>query len=330
MENVGESVIGGVRGARRFCVVGNLCIDLVIRGVAALPAWGQEVAGRGQAIVPAGQAANLARGLARLGAPVSVVGAVGDDGFGQLIRDDLAAHGVDISGVASLPGPTPLTVGVVRPDGERAFISEFGCASGVDGGFLDRMWPAIAAADVVCLVGQFNLPQLSPGAAQAALARARAGGAVTVVDTGWDPAGWPHETIAAVRHQLAAADIVLPNRDEAAALTGEDGGVEAAAALLADGPSLVVVKLGEEGSLARFGDAAAFAWAFPAEAADAIGAGDAFDAGFLHALWQGLAIGDALTFGNAVASLYVERTHDRFPSAAEALARMAAGDGGGR
>ncbi|MFM9108336.1 MAG: carbohydrate kinase family protein [Chloroflexota bacterium] len=324
MDGSEPAALAAIRAARGFCVVGNLCVDLVIREVPALPAWGQEVAGRGQAIAPGGQAANLARALARLGAPVAVAGVTGDDGFGRAIREDLAAHGVDVSAVVTLPGPTPLTVGIVRPDGERAFVSEFGCAEGFDAGLLDRLWPAISGADVICLVGQFNLPALSPGAAQAALARARAAGAVTVVDTGWDPGGWPPATAAAVRQQFGAADIVLPNRDEAAALTGEAGGVEAAAALLAAGPELVVVKLGEEGSLARFGDQAAFAAPFPVQAADAVGAGDVFDGGFLHALRQGLPVAEALVFGNAAAALYVERVRDRFPATEEVLSRVAA------
>ncbi len=324
------AAIGSIRASRRVCVAGNLCIDLVIRNVPALPGWGQEVAGRGQSLVPAGQAANLARALARLGTPVTVIGAVGEDDFGRMIRDDLTAHGVDVSGVVSLPGATPVTVGVVRPDGERAFISEFGCAAAVDGALLNRIWEATGGSDVLCLVGQFNLPGLPPGAAQAFLARARVGGAVTIVDTGWDPAGWPPEMTAAIREELAAADIALPNRDEAAAMTGEDGGVEAAAALLADGPSLVVVKLGEKGSLARYGDQAAFAEPYPVEAADAVGAGDVFDGAMLHALRSGLPVGEALTFGNSAASLYVERTRDRFPTTAETLARIASRPGSGR
>src|SRR5581483_10101150 len=85
--------------ARRVCVVGNLNIDLIIRGVAALPVWGQEVAGTSHVAASAGQAGYMAMALGRLGAPTSIVANVGDDLFGRQIVDDLAARGVETGAV---------------------------------------------------------------------------------------------------------------------------------------------------------------------------------------------------------------------------------------
>src|SRR3954447_8523739 len=97
------------------CVVGNLNADLIIRGVAALPGWGQEVAGSGHALVTAGQAGYLALGRARLGVPTSVIANVGDDHQGQAILDELRAAGVGTDGVEVSAGATGITVGAVRP-----------------------------------------------------------------------------------------------------------------------------------------------------------------------------------------------------------------------
>ncbi|HEX5500588.1 MAG TPA: PfkB family carbohydrate kinase, partial [Thermomicrobiales bacterium] len=98
--------------AGRVCVVGNLNIDLIVRGVPALPRWGQEVAGTSHAAASAGQGGNLAMALGRLGVATSLVANVGDDLFGQQIRDDLAASGVEAAAVETAAGATGITVGI--------------------------------------------------------------------------------------------------------------------------------------------------------------------------------------------------------------------------
>ena len=100
---------------------------------------------------------------------------------------------------------------------------------------------------------------------------------------------------------------------ETAVVAGTDDPAGGAAALADLGPALVAVKLGPEGSLARHAGEEIRRPAFPAEVADAIGAGDCFDAGFLFALWRGSGLGDALAFGNAAAAVYISRREDRFP-----------------
>ncbi|HET7095070.1 MAG TPA: carbohydrate kinase family protein [Thermomicrobiales bacterium] len=310
--------------ARRVCVVGNLNIDLIIRGVAALPVWGQEVAGTSHVAASAGQGGYLAMALGRLGVPTSVVANVGDDLFGRQILDDLAAGGVDAGAVETAPGTTGITVGIVRPDGERAFVSDFACLRDFDEALIERHWDRIAAADVVCLVAQFCLPRLTPDAVGRVLARARAAGMITMLDTGWDPAGWPPETARAIRKLLAHVDIFLPNADEATALTDLADPQAAAAALQADGPAIVVVKQGAAGSLVLVGDEMAALPALPADVRDAVGAGDTFDASFLYGLLQGWAPAACLALGNAAAAIYVSRLADRFPTADETRRAAAA------
>jgi len=316
--------MGGTPHPRgRTCVVGNLLVDLLVRGVPALPAWGREVAGTGHAAVASGQAGYMALALGALDAPVSVVSVLGADADGALVRDALAAAGVDVAGVeTSAAGATALTVAIVRPDGERAFVSDFACLRELDGALLARHRAAVEQASTVALVGLFNLPGLTLDAARALLAAARAAGRRAVLDTGWDPAGWPAETVDGVLAMLADVDLFLPNGDEARVLTGLDDPADAAARLAERCPGLVVVKDGAGGCHARLGDRAWHAPAARVAVHDTVGAGDTFDAALVHALDGGWPVDRALAWANATAGLYVSRAHDRFPAAADVAAAL--------
>jgi len=299
------------RDAPRVRVVGNICIDLVMRGVERLPAWGQEVAATSSDVNVAGQGPNFARALARLGTDVELHGVIGDDAFAPRVRADLAAHGVNANNVASRPGATALTVAAVRPDGERAFLSDFGVARTYNSAdIVLRPQPG----DVCALLGQCNMPGLNPAASSGLIAAWKAAGALTIVDTGWDPANWPAATIDALRAQLGYTDCFLPNLDEAEVLVGHRDPIAAAATLRALGPAIVVVKCGSEGAVVADSDGIAHIPALPVEALDAVGAGDTFDAAFVHALIRGMTVPAAARVANAAAAWYVSRTVDRLPS----------------
>ena len=313
----GGDSVARIAGARSICVIGNLNIDLIIRGVPDLPAWGQEVAGTSHVTASSGQAGSLAMALARFGAPVSVIANVGADAFGRQILDDLGRHGVPRNGVEIAPGQTGITVGIARPDGERAFVSDFASLHEFDEALVTRHWDLVAAAGVVCLVGQFCLSQITPDVATRLLRRARTEEKVTVLDTGWDPAGWPPETVTGIRRLLREVDLFLPNHDEATAITGAIAPEEAAAILQSYGPEVVVVKCGSAGSHLRKGEETRTLPALPVRVYDAVGAGDTFNAGFLYGLWRGWSLPAAQAFGSAAAALYVSRQSDRFPEVAD-------------
>jgi len=303
-----------------ICVIGNLNTDLIIRGVPELPSWGAEVEGADHVFFSSGQAGYLAIALAHLGAEVRVVGIVGDDDPGRGIVADLRQAGVDVSAVElGRSGATGITVAIVRPDGERAFVSESAVLRECDEALILRHWQE-ATAPVVCLVGLNNLPSLRLDAARRLLARARAEGSLTVLDYGWDPDQWPPETVRALRALLCEVDVFLPNLEEARALTGLASAEAAAEALVGDGAGLVVVKRGADGSHARSGDHAFSAAAFPASVRDTVGAGDVFNAGFLCGFLPAGDIAAGLRLGGAVAAAYISRSTQRFPSIEEALA----------
>jgi sugar/nucleoside kinase (ribokinase family) len=300
-----------------ICLVGNFCIDLVIRGVPRLPEWGQEVAGEEFAMLASGQTTYSALALRALGASVAVVGCVGDDSWGDRIRQELSASGVDIRSLETAPGGrTALTVAAVRPDGERAFVSEFACLKTIDASLLERHYDRLAAAELVCLLGVFSWPGLELERAAELFRRLRREGRPTMLDTGWDPGGWQPRTLSGLRKLLRETRIFMPNLDEARAITGREDGEEAARALAALGPELVVIKQGAEGSLALHDGQLMRQAALPASVVDAVGAGDVFNAGFLFTWNQNRLLPECLRFGAAAAALYIGRPRDRFPTAA--------------
>jgi sugar/nucleoside kinase (ribokinase family) len=303
------------------CIVGNLNVDLIISEVPRLPEWGKEVFGSSHRVVSSGQAGYLALALSRLGVPTTLVSNVGQDYYGSRLLKDLRSEGVDVSAVEVSEGsPTGVTVAIVRADGERAFVSGPGSLRDFDEQLVLRHWSHVEAARCVCLVGLFNLPALSLGAAELLMASARHSGKTTMLDTGWDPDNWSPDTVSALTELLRQVTIFMPNQDEAHAITGERDPAAAARTLLGFGPELVVVKCGAQGSFALSRSESVSLPALPVQVCDAVGAGDVFDGGFLYALSRNWPVRSCLAFGNAAASLYISRVVHRFPTSDEVRA----------
>ena len=303
-----------------ICIIGSLNIDLIIRNVSQLPRWGQEIPGGSHVLVTAGQAGYTALSLRGLDTPTRLIGNVGADLFGEQILAELGKSGIDISGCeVTHAGQTGFTVAIVRPDGERAFVTSFGCLKDFDQAMVERHWDQVQSASIVCLDGMFTLPGLPLSAAAFLLRRARQEGKITVLDTGWDPANWAASTRREMEFVLAETDIFLPNWDEASALTAASTISKAARSLQSLGPELVVIKQGDRGSFACFRESFWSLPAIPVHVFDTVGAGDNFNAGFLTALRRGWAIVDCMAFGSATAALYISRPTNRFPGSSEVL-----------
>jgi ribokinase len=112
-------------------VVGSINADLVV-ATPHLPAAGETVRGGDLVRVPGGKGANQAVAAARLGASVSMIGAVGDDHEGRRQREFLDAAGVRTEAVRLVPGPTGVAMIAVDPDGENLIIVSPGANQRVD------------------------------------------------------------------------------------------------------------------------------------------------------------------------------------------------------
>ncbi len=304
-----------LRADVELCIVGNLTIDVIFRGITEMPPWGQEVICDARTESVAGQAGGMAFASAGLGVSTEVVAEVGEDAAGERIRRELTAASVGVEAVTTVPaGITPMTVAFVRLDGERAFISDLGRLRLVDDESMPRRWPDALTTAVVALVGTSNLPGVDYHVFARLLGQARRAGALTIFDPGWASDGWSSDTLEGLRAVLVETDLFLPNLDEARALVGQS-----AVALVLRGlanlcPGVSVVKSGETGSYVTIGDQVVLVEALPTEVDNAVGAGDVFNAGVVAGFLRGRDVLSSMTLGTAAASLYVARRVDRFPT----------------
>jgi ribokinase len=250
-----------------------------------------------------GAGANVAAWLARAGARVTLLGRVGDDPAGAAVTAELRAEGVDARLAVDAALPTGTCIVLVEPGGERTMVPDAGANAALEAAPLPD--------DTVHLhVAGYAL--LHPGSRPAARALIAAAGAARVT-VSVDPssaaplAGAGPE---AFLDWVTGAGLLLPNRDEAAALTGLAKPAEAARALAGDGRE-VVVTLGAGGALWSDGDALLHELAPPLPATDTTGAGDAFAAGLLAARVAGADPAEALRSGCALAAQAVARRGGR-------------------
>jgi ribokinase len=279
------------RDVARVLVIGDANPDLVLSGD-VVPRFGQAEQLLDEAsLVVGGSATITAHGLARLGRPVSLLAAVGDDQFGAFLTTELARAGIDVGHVAVRRDlPTGLTVVLNRGD-DRGMLTLTGALDSLTRAELDDALESLRAQGLrhVHVGSLFLLPSLAAALPQL-LARARSLGLTTSLDTNDDPAGrW--EGVDALLPHL---DLLLPNRAEAVALAGHPDPRVAAAALAARGP-LTVVKDGAAGAFAVAADGTVTEVAGrPRAAVDTTGAGDTFDAAFLDAWLDAVPLADAL------------------------------------
>ncbi|MGW5415742.1 ribokinase [Actinomadura geliboluensis] len=289
-------------------VVGSVNADLVV-GVDRRPAPGETVLGSDLAVHPGGKGANQAVAAARLGGRAALVGRVGDDGHGALLRGALAQAGVGLDHLATTPGvPTGVALITVGPDGDNSIIVSPGANARLGPADVAAARDLIAAASVV----SFQLEVPLPAVEAAACIAAGAGGRVVLNLS--PPAPVPAGL-------LARCDPLVVNEHEAAYLLDGDPGDprDAAAALARSGPRSAVVTLGADGAVVADGDGVT---AIPVPAADAVdttGAGDAFTAALCLRLARGDALRDAARYAARAGAAAVRRrgAQSSFPTPAE-------------
>jgi 2-dehydro-3-deoxygluconokinase len=262
----------------------------------------------------AGAESNVAVGLARLGQTAGWFGRVGDDPLGLAILDTLRGEGVDVSrAVVDQSAPT----GVLVRDTHAERRIDVAYARNQSAG--SRLSPADLDADYLASARVLHVtgitPALSPQArdatAQAVGLAAQAGVAVSF-DPNIRRRLWPDLDTARRELLLLAeqAQIVLSGHAEATILTGQQDPAKAARWLADRGAAIVAVKLGADGALGYQAGQLYTGAALPVHLVDPIGAGDAFDAGFLDAWLAGSDLPGCVDQGNLAAGLSVQACGD--------------------
>ncbi len=301
-------------GSTDLWVVGNVLIDLMMKGVPEIPRWGEEVLASGRSEQIGGQGANLARAAVRFGLSTQLMAVVGDDELGSHVRETLAAEGVRIDALKVEPGQTALAIAAVRPDGERAFITDLGSSAGLSIGDVNQHEDAIHRSRALALVGTSNLPGIDLPSASALLAEARRRGVLTVFDPGWGDGITSGRDLDAA---LQVTDVFLPNRDEAEALTGQRQIADILGALRDRCAGTVIVTCGAEGSATLDGEKTVMVEPLPVQVDNAVGAGDVFAAGVISGLLDDRDPVAAMVRGTAAAASYVSRAQQRYEAIAD-------------
>jgi len=251
--------------------LGRTYCDIIFTGLHEMPVLGREKFADNVTIAAGGGAYITAAHLASLGRAAALLSRLGSDPLSQSLNPELEASGIDLSFVERSPdaGPQP-TVALVR-HGERAFVSRR--AGGSRPATLEQ---ALSAPDVAHLhIAEFATLKDTPEV----IALARSFGLTISLDPSWDDELIRRDSD--FFEICEGIDLLLPNVEEGKALTGESAD-DAILESLRERFPLVVLKRGERGAVASCGSICVSAEAPRVNVVDTTGAGDAFNAGFLH------------------------------------------------
>jgi sugar/nucleoside kinase (ribokinase family) len=281
-------------------VIGELNLDLILYGLPTTLVLEREHLAKDLSITLGSSSAIFAHNLAILGNKVSFNACIGDDPFGEICVQRLSAGGVDISHVRKLKGKTT-GLSVILPQRKERFILTYpGTMYDLTNKELDMTH--VLNARHLHLSSYFLQKGMRPHLIDI-FRKAKDAGLSTSLDTNDDPEDrWSGDIHLLLRY----VDILLPNERELRKLTQLDD-VEKAADVLAAKVRILVIKRGSQGAVARVGKEKYSAFAPVVDVVDPVGAGDTFDAGFIHQFIRGAKIEDCLKFANVAGALSVTR-----------------------
>jgi ribokinase len=295
-------------------VVGSINIDLVACAN-RLPAPGETILGSTFEVFNGGKGANQAVAIAKLGAPVGMIGSLGTDLFTERLLLGLEVAGVDTQAVQMVAGPCGVAHIARAENGENSIIVIAGANRLVSAAYIDSHLAAVQGASMILVQLETPLEAVVQLAEQAWQAK---------VPLMLDPA--PARLLPEAL--LQRTTWLTPNETEAQVLLGRVNIDPAAAAekLLAMGVRNVALKLGSQGVFLAGRDCAAqLVPAFKVDAVDTTAAGDCFNAAFAVALTRGNPPGVAARYASAAAAISVTRAgaQPSLPSSVEVEAFLA-------
>lgn len=272
-----------------IAIVGEINLDLILYGLPDQMPTERELLANDFAITLGSSSAIMAHNLAALGTRVGFVTKVGDDSFGAIAMDRLRDRGVDLTSVAH---GVKSGVTLILPHGPRRHILTYpGTISELR--FADLDLEYLASARHFHLSSLFLQRDLLPDVPQL-FRQMKSAGLTTSLDTNDDPEDrWDGN----LQEILPYVDILLPNEREALKISGASD-IETALTCLSARVKTIVVKMGASGAVAIQGGRRFEAAGVPVTVIDAVGAGDSFDAGFLHQFLQGTDLATCLAYGN--------------------------------
>jgi sugar/nucleoside kinase (ribokinase family) len=278
-------------------VVGELNIDLVLWEV-PMPEYEKEMLAKDMRFAMGSSSAITAHNLSAIGSKVGFIGKAGEDTFGYFMIGGLQKGGVDTSGIIQdLELKTGATIVLANPP-KKALLTYMGAMADLT--IDDINWDYVAKARHLHL-GCFFLQTGIRKDVGKLFARAKDMGLTTSMDTNWDPDDqWGEDLMQALKY----TDIFFPNDDEAlriARIENLDDAIEKLQSMV----NVLAVKKGKAGATVCVDGKRYTHEGFDAEAVETTGAGDSFNAGFLHKFLQGADWETCLRWGNACGAIAV-------------------------
>lgn len=278
-------------------VIGELNIDLVLWEV-PFPENEKEKLAKDMRFTMGSSSAITAHNLAVIGSKVGYIGKSGEDNFGDFMIQGLQAGGVDTRGIIrDKKLKTGATIILANPP-KKALLTYMGAMT--DMKMKDINWDYIKQARHLHLGCYYLQTGLVPDVAKI-FSQVKNMGLTTSLDTNWDPSERWSEDLYEVLRQT---DVFFPNDDEATRIAHESS-LDKAIEKLRKMVKVLAIKKGKEGTVVCSSSERFDIPAFIIEAVETTGAGDSFNAGFLHQYTRGKSLQECSRFGNACGALAV-------------------------
>ncbi|MBB6672445.1 carbohydrate kinase family protein [Cohnella nanjingensis] len=280
-------------------VIGDANIDLVVAGCNEMPEPGQEVLVNDMTLHVGGGAALFSLALAKLGMKLAFNGVLGEDGFGQFIRERFLQSGIDTRYIrSSSKYNTGISI-AINPEKDRSFITYTGTNAELS--LLQLDMDSVVLGRHVHLTGYRGSRNHEEYVDMAR--KLKRLGLTTSLDVGWDDTG---EWYKGIFELMREVDIFFMNEVEARRYTG-CATTERSLQELSRHGRHVVLKLGEAGAMASVGGRMSYRSAFEVDVVDTTGAGDSFNAGYVYGFLNGYRTEQCLLLANACGALSVSR-----------------------
>jgi sugar/nucleoside kinase (ribokinase family) len=281
-------------------VIGELNLDLIFYGLPAKLELDREHLATNLSLTLGSSSAIFAHNLARLGSSVGFSSSIGSDSLGPICIERLAEANIDLSRVKKFDGKiTGLTV--ILPQGKERYILTYpGTMAEYSLADLDLKY--VFDAKHLHVASYFLQKAIQPSLEQI-FREAKAAGLTTSLDTNDDPDDrWTPE----IQKLFPHLDLLMPNEHEARRMAGVED-IDKAIEVLSKKVKTLVLKRGSKGAMVVSGEKRFTVLPLSVAVVDAVGAGDSFNAGFLHQFVRKASLEDCLAFGNVIAALSTTR-----------------------
>lgn len=284
-------------------VLGTIVFDLFVKGVSSFPMKGRAIQIEKFPYSIGGCGANSAIVLSQLGAKVSLIGSIGQDHFGDYVKEKLVESNLSLELISIREKlSTSISILFIGKSGERSYLHGSGANEKIN--LTDKALFQISSAKIFHIGGAMLIPGFDGKPMAKVLKFAKKNKTLTSVDLGWDTSNnWMKK----LEPSLAFIDILMMNEAELKALTRKRK-IESSVNYLHDkGPKVIVIKLGVKGAFISKDILKVHVPAIKTKVVDTTAAGDSFAAGFLFSLVNGGNLIDSVKLGNTLGALTVQK-----------------------